>query len=368
MTNEPTDSIDADDPVRDTDVPEAVRLRITVERPREFHDRAAARLEALETGNPPDEHVRSFATVERLRRIFTEKRVELIETLLETQPESITALAEQIDRAVSDVHDDLQILADEGVVELQEEGRRVRPVIPYESVHIDVTFERGDSGSGDSVSRNSNEGEYLNSYLNNANEHAKSIEDQVRLVEFLYEEGITPGNSGLTRNEVSQAVGEIDYGISTLLGHLEDVGLIEEHQPSGPSTYVVSERLGQIINGQVEEVVAEDLDALIAHMDDEIYDFRTEQFDEGTAVAVPDGAGRTIRQILAAEFDIQPDAVEDYLREGNGDRLERLNRAIKAIEASEEVSKSGEYGKILFRKPAKRYRLTEKAIGLLADD
>ncbi|WP_226023672.1 hypothetical protein [Halomicrobium salinisoli] len=71
------------------------------------------------------------------------------------------------------------------------------------------------------------------------------------------------------------------------------------------------------------------------------------------SVAVADGAGRTIRSILAAEFGVKPEQVIDYLR--SGDPVERLNTAVEAIESSEEATKSEDYGQIVFVRPTYRY-------------
>ncbi|AHG02385.1 hypothetical protein HALLA_21000 (plasmid) [Halostagnicola larsenii XH-48] len=42
--------------------------------------------------------------------------------------------------AVGDVHDDLHALADENVVRFEREGRRMRPIVPYDHVEIEVSL------------------------------------------------------------------------------------------------------------------------------------------------------------------------------------------------------------------------------------
>lgn len=136
----------------DAEIPEGVTLRITVERSDEFHDRVAAKLDALEDGVEPGEHVKSFATAAQVRRLLTDKRLELVEALLADDAESITALAERVNRATSDVHDDLHVLADEGIVRFERDGRRMRPTIPYDTVRIDITLSRdSDATASDEV-------------------------------------------------------------------------------------------------------------------------------------------------------------------------------------------------------------------------
>ena len=127
------------------------------------------------------------------------------------------------------------------------------------------------------------------------------------------------------------------------------------------------------MNGQVTEEAEANLDALIAHIDDEL---QVTALSEDAAerdgpqarvsapsVAVADGAGRTIRSILAAELGIEPEQVIEFLR--SGDIVDRLNTAVEVIESSEEVMKSEEYGRIVFVQPAYRYRLTEQAMNLI---
>jgi len=52
------------------------------------------------------------------------------------------------------------------------------------------------------------------------------------------------------------------------------------------------------------------------------------------SIALADGAGRTVRSILATEFDVAPEAVPEYLRSESP--IDRLNAAIDAIESSRE--------------------------------
>ncbi|MFC3957658.1 hypothetical protein [Halovivax cerinus] len=115
------------------------------------------------------------------------------------------------------------------------------------------------------------------------------------------------------------------------------------------------------------------LDALFAHIDDEL-DVTALSEDAAErdgpqarvtapSVAVAGGAGRTIRNILAAEFGVEPEQVIDFLR--SGDPVDRLNTAVEAIESAEEVTKSEYYGQIVFVRPAYRYRLTELAMELV---
>lgn len=203
----------------------------------------------------------------------------------------------------------------------------------------------------------------LAAYIQEQNGNTHSVADQVSVATELYENGIGPDHDGLTRNEIAERLA-FEYSSQTVLNHLVDLDILEEFQPPGPSTYVISERRDEIVNGEVEETVDEEIERLIdhmvAHMDDRIVPMNDGQL--GDRVVIADGAGRTIRSILAEAFQISPEEVESYLRDG--DRLTKLNQAVDAIEESEDIERGDDYGRIIFRNAAYRYRLSEFGMSL----
>lgn len=72
-----------------------------------------------------------------LRKLLTPRRLELIESVMGTPPDSISALADRLDRTYSSVHDDLDLLADHGIVVFDRAGRRARPTVPYERIEYE---------------------------------------------------------------------------------------------------------------------------------------------------------------------------------------------------------------------------------------
>ncbi|MDL0135001.1 hypothetical protein [Halobacterium salinarum] len=152
-----------------------------------------------------------------------------------------------------------------------------------------------------------------------------------------------------------------------------EIDVLDRTAPLGPDVFAISERTDEIVLGRVTEEAEQNLEALIAHIDDELQvtslEAKAAELDgpeariSAPSVAVADGAGRTIRSILAAEFGIEPERVVEHLQ--SGDPVDRLNTAVNAIKSSEEVEKSEAYGQILFVSPAYRYRLTEQAMELV---
>jgi len=122
-------------------------LRVTVEAFDTMHEETTESVEAIADGNSQPA-VASFATVANLRKILTDRRLELLQLLIDTDgaAESITALADDLERDYRTVHDDVSLLRDHGLLFLVDEGQTKRPYVPYERIHLDVEL----VGSGSS--------------------------------------------------------------------------------------------------------------------------------------------------------------------------------------------------------------------------
>lgn len=119
-------------------------LRVTVEPFESMRAETRDAVEAVSEGETQPAVV-SFATVGELRKLLTDRRIELLRALLATDGavESISALAETLDRDYRPVHDDVSLLADYGVVFMIEDGQSKRPYLPYERIHLDVELVGG---------------------------------------------------------------------------------------------------------------------------------------------------------------------------------------------------------------------------------
>ena len=121
------------------DRPHSSVLRITVESFDEMREDTLAAAEAVSEGKEQPAVV-SFRSVGKLRKILTDRRIELLQALMATEgaAESISALAEDLDRDYRTVHDDISLLTDYGLLFIVEEGQSKRPYLPYERIHLDV--------------------------------------------------------------------------------------------------------------------------------------------------------------------------------------------------------------------------------------
>ena len=129
------------------DRPHSSVLRITVESFDEMREDTLAAAEAVSEGKEQPAVV-SFRSVGELRKILTDRRIELLQALMATggAAESISALAEDLDRDYHTVHDDISLLTDYGLLFIVEEGQSKRPYLPYERIHLDVELVGRDPG------------------------------------------------------------------------------------------------------------------------------------------------------------------------------------------------------------------------------
>jgi len=146
---EPTDDGWPDKYSDPRDRPHPSVLRVTVESFDEMREDTLNTVEFVSEGEEQSAVV-SFHTVGELRKILTDRRIELLRALMATEgaAESISALAEELDRDYRTVHDDVSLLADYGLLFIVEDGQAKRPYLPYERVHLDVELVGGQPGEG----------------------------------------------------------------------------------------------------------------------------------------------------------------------------------------------------------------------------
>jgi len=112
-------------------------LRITSDSEQSHRQDALDRLDRWEAGEEVP-HVVNFQNPSDLRALLTDRRVELIQSIMSERPESIRQLAKRLDRDVKSVHDDLQVLAGYDIVYFEQAGRAKRAFVPYDSIEISL--------------------------------------------------------------------------------------------------------------------------------------------------------------------------------------------------------------------------------------
>ncbi len=110
--------------------------KIVIKSRREFDEEfldIAKRLERGEKVKPSKGEF--FESLEAVRSFLTDKRLELWRVIRDQEPESLTALARLVKRDYKDVHQDVAILVEVGLVEYKKpKGSKTRAVKPVSVV------------------------------------------------------------------------------------------------------------------------------------------------------------------------------------------------------------------------------------------
>lgn len=124
-------------------------LVVSVESLAAVRDRADEAIERAVAGDvPADDAPRriSFETTDQLYQVFTPRAIELLQAIVREEPASMREAARIVDRDIRQVSENLNRLAEYGVVEFVENGRAKRPVVPYDEIDIRLPLgERSDA-------------------------------------------------------------------------------------------------------------------------------------------------------------------------------------------------------------------------------
>ena len=191
----------------------------------------------------------------------------------------------------------------------------------------------------------------------------KSTEDAVAAGILLHYVG---SGEEMKRSELEEAMEDLGVELDcadagAALTQLRKKDFVERSQP-GPDSYIIHERRDEIINGEnLDEVVSEEIDRLVEDMEkDEKVALTADGGEEAEAVET------VIRDVLADEFGVAGDEVEDAIRSGGVfDMMENLGDAVEAIEGSDDVKKGGDYDNIFITGNPYRYRPTDRAVALM---
>ena len=82
-----------------------------------------------------------FESIKALRSVLTTKRIELLKAIAKHKPKSIYELSKIVDRDLKNVHEDIRLLSDLGLLELKKsktDKERLEPVIEYDRIMIEI--------------------------------------------------------------------------------------------------------------------------------------------------------------------------------------------------------------------------------------
>jgi len=83
----------------------------------------------------------SFESLETMRKVLTEERLRILKTIKKDHPQSIYELAKILHRNVKNTFDDVQFLAQMGLIELKKtkDGReKTTPFVNYDRILLEI--------------------------------------------------------------------------------------------------------------------------------------------------------------------------------------------------------------------------------------
>ncbi len=118
------------------------RLKVSVRSLDEGLQEFGSTLKAIRSGKSVTKRTGVyFVSVEAMRQVLTPSRLGLLHLIRTRRPRSIAALAKLIGRNFKNVHADVKLLADLGLVHL-EPGAHLRdsvtPTVPYERIQFEI--------------------------------------------------------------------------------------------------------------------------------------------------------------------------------------------------------------------------------------
>ena len=111
-------------------------LRTVLDETRETMDRIAAGQGAQKVQDV------NFTSYEAMRKILTPRRLELLHVIKEQSPGSVNQLAQFLGRDTKNIHDDLAILANVGLIELRKTTKgknKVIPCVTVDKIQVEIT-------------------------------------------------------------------------------------------------------------------------------------------------------------------------------------------------------------------------------------
>lgn len=128
-------------------------LHVRIEGGGAFFDRVEEAAEAVDAGDEVEgtgERGLSLPDEEALARVFTAQNLQLVRAVAQHEPSSMRELADVVGRDIKNVSRNLNELAELGLVDLVQEGRAKRPVVPYDEIEVHYPVRSLDGNSSSS--------------------------------------------------------------------------------------------------------------------------------------------------------------------------------------------------------------------------
>jgi predicted transcriptional regulator len=119
-----------------------INIKVGIKSEKELFDEVKDVWGKLEKGEEVKKHEAVyFESLEAMRKVFTEERLRIVRTIKKEHPSSIYQLAKILGRDVKNTFDDVQFLAQAGLVDLRKikEGRgKTTPLVKYDKILLEI--------------------------------------------------------------------------------------------------------------------------------------------------------------------------------------------------------------------------------------
>jgi len=117
-------------------------IRISIKSKEDLFNEVKGVWKKLEKGEAMKRHEEiSFENTEAMRKILSEERLRILKTIKKEHPKSIYELAKLLKRDIKNTFDDVQFLAQMGLIELKKtrEGReKTTPKVNYDRILLEI--------------------------------------------------------------------------------------------------------------------------------------------------------------------------------------------------------------------------------------
>ena len=117
-------------------------LKIAIKTDKELFNEVKDVWKKAERGEKVKKHEGiSFESIEEMRKVLTGERLKILKTIKKAHPSSIYELAKLLKRDIKNTFDDVQFLAQAGLIELKKvkDGReKTTPLVNYDKILLEI--------------------------------------------------------------------------------------------------------------------------------------------------------------------------------------------------------------------------------------
>lgn len=117
-------------------------IKIAIKSDKELFNEIKEVWNKLEKGEKVKKHEGiSFVNLDVMRKVLTEERLRILKVIRKEHPTSIYELAKILERDIKNTFDDVQYLAEVGLIELKKskEGReKITPLVNYDKILLEI--------------------------------------------------------------------------------------------------------------------------------------------------------------------------------------------------------------------------------------